>query len=174
MSDSRPCLPEVEPIYDPRFIGSLLSSFIFSNMSPSRPFPSILPIYNNPIPNCPGKSIVALQVTFPPNGSTPPHSHAGAFLSANIVSGYVLNKKNDDPMEIFGPGETFKENPGCRHRISDNASATEPAVLVATLFVDTKVVDEGGVDGLVVIDEEYRSIILEARERYPAEEGGNV
>ena len=63
---------------------------------------------------------------------------------------------NDEPMGIFGPGETFTENPGCRHRISDNASTTSPAVVVATLIVDTKVVDENGVEGLVVIDEEYR------------------
>ena len=64
----------------------------------------------------------------------PPHSHAGAFVSVNIVSGYVFNKMNDDPIKIFGPGETFTENPECRHRISDNASASEPAAIVATLI----------------------------------------
>jgi hypothetical protein len=66
---------------------------------------------------------------------------------------------NDNPMTIFGPGESFFEYPGCHHRISDNASTTEEAVLVATLIVDTKVVEEGGVEGLVVIDEEYREAI---------------
>lgn len=74
-------------------------------------------------------------------------------------------------MEIFGPGETFKENPGCRHRISDNASATEPAVIIATLFVDTKVVDEGGIESLVVIDEEYREMVIEAKQKSLAETG---
>jgi hypothetical protein len=69
---------------------------------------------------------------------------------------------NDNPMTIFGPGETFFENPGCRHRISDNASTTEPATIVATLIVDTKVVDEGGIQGLVVIDEEYREVVAQA------------
>jgi quercetin dioxygenase-like cupin family protein len=103
-------------------------------------------------------SVVGFQITFPPNGSTPPHTHAGAFLSANVVSGYVLNKMNDDPMEMFGPTEVWKENPGCHHVISDNASATESAVIVVNMIVDTEVVERGGVMALVVIDEKYRAI----------------
>ena len=63
---------------------------------------------------------------------------------------------NDSPMQVFGPGESFFENPGCRHRISDNASKEEEAVIVASLVVDTSVVEENGVDGLVVVDEEWR------------------
>ena len=75
-------------------------------------------------------------------------------------------------MKIFGPGETFFENPGCRHSISDNASAMEPAEMVATLIVDTKVVDEVGTDGLTVIDEEYREVAMEAIMRSLAEASG--
>lgn len=122
----------------------------------SRPAPEVVPLYREEIPNVPGKTIVALQVSYPPNGSTPPHTHAGAFVVVNVVSGHLLNKMNDGPMEIFGPGENFHENPGCRHRIGDNASTTEPALFIATLIVDTKVVEELGVAGLVVVDEEYR------------------
>lgn len=131
----------------------------------SRPFPDIAALYNNTIPNCPGKSIVALHVAWPPNSSVPPHTHAGAFVSVNVISGYVLSKMNNDLMKIYGPGETFTENPGCRHRISDNASATEPATFVATMVVDTKVVEESGIKGLVVIDEEYRAMVLEAQQK---------
>lgn len=69
---------------------------------------------------------------------------------------------NDEPMTIFGPGESFSEFPGCRHRISDNASTIEPATIVANLIVDSKVVDEGGVEALVVIDEEYREAAMKA------------
>lgn len=72
---------------------------------------------------------------------------------------------NDAPMQIFGPGESFFEHPGCRHRISDNASKTEPATIVANLIVDSKVVEEGGVQALVVIDEEYREAAMEAMAR---------
>ena len=69
---------------------------------------------------------------------------------------------NINPMAIFGGGEVFFENPGCRHRISDNASTTEPANIVATLTVNTKVVDNGRIEGLVVIDEEYKEVVAQA------------
>jgi hypothetical protein len=72
---------------------------------------------------------------------------------------------NNDPMQIFGPGETFTENPGCRHKISDNASATEPATMIATFVVDTTVVENAGIEGLVIIDEEYRSMAAEAKQK---------
>jgi quercetin dioxygenase-like cupin family protein len=99
-----------------------------------------------------------LQVTFPPNGSTPPHTHAGAFVSVVVLKGSVLNKMNNDPMKIFHAGGTFHEMPGCHHKISDNASDIEEAVILATLVVDTEVLGRGGIEGLVVIDEEYRKL----------------
>jgi hypothetical protein len=81
---------------------------------------------------------------------------------------------NNDPMKVFGPGETFTENPGCRHKISDNASATEPAIMVATFVVDTKVVDKVGIEGLVVIDEEYKSMVAEAKQKSSSEASDGV
>ncbi|CAL3964596.1 hypothetical protein PZA11_002422 [Diplocarpon coronariae] len=149
----RPSLPAEEPTYDA-----------------SRPFPSLLPLYNYPIPNIPGKSVVVVQVTFPPNGSTPPHTHPGAFVVGYVVSGYVFNARNKDPMEIKGPGENFTEHPGCRHRISNNASDKAPAVLIATFVVDTEIA-EAGMDALVVIDEEYRELVREAQEKTGADRG---
>lgn len=125
----------------------------------SCPFPELLPLYQNTITNWPGMTIVALQVTFPPNGSTPSQTHAGAPVSVHIVSGYVLNKMNNQPMTMLGPTESFKWMPGCYHQISSNASATEPAQIVATMIVETAVVEKGGMRGLIVIEEEYRAIV---------------
>ena len=36
------------------------------------------------------------------NASTPPHTHPTAFVSVNVVSGFVYNKMNDNPMTVFG------------------------------------------------------------------------
>ena len=69
---------------------------------------------------------------------------------------------NDDPMKVFGPGESFFENPGCRHSISNNASETEPAAIEANLIVDTEVFEKGGVQGLVVIEPEYLEAAMKA------------
>lgn len=72
---------------------------------------------------------------------------------------------NDDPMQLLGPGDSFNENPGCRHRISDNACATEPATFIATLVLDTKTVEELGVEGLTVIEPEYKKMIAESQKK---------
>lgn len=40
--------------------------------------------------------------------------------------------------------------------MSDNASKTEEAVIIATMVVDSKVFEEGGVEGLVLVDEEWK------------------
>lgn len=131
-----------------------------------RPFPSLEILYKYKILNAPEKSMLALKVTFPPGASTPPHTHAGAFVAVSVLSGSVLNKMNDDPMTIKKAGESFYEAPGCRHRISDNASNTEEAVIIATLVLDTEIMDKlieeaGGPGGLVIIDEEYREQVKE-------------
>ncbi|TWU73907.1 hypothetical protein ED733_003659 [Metarhizium rileyi] len=122
----------------------------------SRPFPLIELAFNNKLPNSPGKSSVGLLVTFPPNASTPPHRHAGASVSAFVLKGSLLNKMNDEPTKVFERGGTWFEAPGCHHKVSDNYSTTDEAQLLATLVVDSDVVDKGGVGALVEIDEEYK------------------
>lgn len=68
----------------------------------------------------------------------------------------MLNKMNNDPTFVVEAGGTFFEAPGCHHKVSDNYSSTEPAKLLATFVVDTEVVEKGGIEALVQIDEEYR------------------
>ena len=81
---------------------------------------------------------------------------------------------NDDPMTIKKAGDSFYEAPGCRHRISDNASQTEEAVIIATLILETEtmdtIIDQAGVSGLVVIDEEYRGQVIEQMAKMQAEQ----
>lgn len=126
----------------------------------SRPFPALEPLYQFPLLNSPGKTILGLKVKFPPNGSTPPHRHPGASLAVHVLEGRVLNKMNNEPMKIIQAGESFYEGPGCHHKISDNDSATEEAVLLATMVIDTEVLEHTlkhhGYAGLVQVDEEYK------------------
>lgn len=150
------------PKYDKRYCSTLLlpkdEVYVKKYLSLthlSRPFPQIELAFNNKLPNSPGKSSVGLLVTFPPNASTPPHRHAGASVSVYVLKGTLLNKMNNEPTKVFSQGGTFFEAPGCHHRVSDNYSATEEAQLLATLVVDTEIVEKGGVGALVVIDEEY-------------------
>lgn len=118
--------------------------------------PGINITYQYKLPNCPGKNIVGLRVEFAPNGSTPPHRHGGASVSAYVISGTLLNKMNNDPIKVIETGGTWFEAPGCHHRISDNASKTEPATLFAVMVLDTEELEREGMGALIQIDEEYR------------------
>ncbi|KAI9902517.1 hypothetical protein N3K66_001869 [Trichothecium roseum] len=126
----------------------------------SRPTPSIELAFQHKLTNCPGKSIIGMHVTFPPNASTPPHRHGGAAVVGHVLEGNLLNKMNDEPVKHIAKGGSWYEAPGCHHRLSDNLSATEGARLLATMVVDTSVVEEGGLGALVVVDEEYRDVVF--------------
>ena len=75
--------------------------------------------FNNPIPNIPGKSILAVVVDYPPGVSNPPHHHArSAFVTAYVLQGAVRSQVDDGPAKVYHAGEYFTENPGAHHRIS--------------------------------------------------------
>jgi quercetin dioxygenase-like cupin family protein len=100
---------------------------------------SVTPAFSEPIPNIPGKSLIAVVVTYPPGGKTPPHHHAGsAFVTGYVLSGAIRSQVDGGKVQIFQAGESFAENPGARHDVSENASETEPAKLLAIFVVDSK------------------------------------
>lgn len=94
--------------------------------------------FNNPIPNIPGKSLMAVVVDYPPGGGTPPHRHApSAFITGYVLEGAVRSQVDNGPVKIYRAGEYFTENPGSHHVVSENASKTEPAKLLAIFVLDT-------------------------------------
>jgi quercetin dioxygenase-like cupin family protein len=99
---------------------------------------TVHPNFAQPIPNIPGKSLIAVTVDYPPGAASQPHTHAkSAFIYAYVVSGAIESQVDDGPRRVFHAGETFSEPPGARHSVSRNASATEPAKLLAVFVVDT-------------------------------------
>lgn len=99
---------------------------------------SVSPKFTHVLPNVPGKSLVAVEVSYPPGGTSAPHRHAGsAFIYAYVLSGEIESQVGDSPSRIYKVGDSFYEEPGAHHRISRNASATEPARLLAVFVVDT-------------------------------------
>lgn len=99
---------------------------------------TVTPNFEHPIPNIPGKSLVAQVVDYAPGGASPAHAHAkSAFIYAYVVSGAIESQVNDGPKRVYRAGESFFEEPGSIHRVSCNASKTEPAMLLAVFVVDT-------------------------------------
>jgi quercetin dioxygenase-like cupin family protein len=95
-------------------------------------------LFDNPLPNVPGKSLKGVLVEYPPGGASPAHMHAkSAFITATVLEGEIRSQVNDGPAKVYKAGESFTENPGDRHAVSANASATKPARLLAIFVVDT-------------------------------------
>jgi quercetin dioxygenase-like cupin family protein len=87
----------------------------------------------------PGKSLIAVEVSYPPGGASIPHHHAhSAFIYAYVVSGSVVSQVEGQPERTYNAGESFFEAPGAHHVVSRNASQTEPAKLLAVFVVNTK------------------------------------
>ncbi len=95
-------------------------------------------VYAHELPNVPGKSIKGVLVEYAPGGSSPAHTHAeSAFIYATVLEGAIRSKVNDGPETVYQAGQSFSELPGDHHGVSANASATEPARLLAVFVVDT-------------------------------------
>lgn len=102
------------------------------------PGDKITPNFEQSIPNIPGKSLVAVEVDYPPGGTSLPHLHAkSAFIYAYVVFGSIESKVNNGESRIYKAGQSWSEPPGASHPVSRNASKTEPAKLLAIFVVDT-------------------------------------
>jgi quercetin dioxygenase-like cupin family protein len=92
---------------------------------------------DEPIPNLPGKRLVTHIVDYAPGASSAAHRHArSAFIYAYVISGEIRSQVDGEPARVYRAGEAWFENPGAYHRVSANASDTEPARLLAVLIVD--------------------------------------
>lgn len=91
----------------------------------------VRPVASIPLPNVPGSSITAVVVNYAPGGRSGQHHHAGSVF-AYVLSGAIRSQNSaTGPVEIYKAGASFFEPPGSEHLVSENASATEPASLLA-------------------------------------------
>lgn len=88
------------------------------------------------LPNVPGKTITAVVVNYAPGGKSGKHHHAGSVL-AYVLSGAIRSENSaTGPSKVYKAGESFFEPPASEHLASENASATEPASLLAVFVAD--------------------------------------
>lgn len=111
----------------------------------ARPTTTVKPLSCEKLPNVPGHSITTALVEFPPNAHTPRHRHPGA-VTAFVLNGMLRSQLEGGPVGTFGKGQTWFELPGTIHLFAENASATEPAELLA-IFVS-----EDGCGPLTIFD----------------------
>jgi quercetin dioxygenase-like cupin family protein len=90
-------------------------------------------VSSEPLPNLPGQRLTTVLVEYAPGGKSGVHHHAGSVM-AFIVEGSIRSQLKGGEARVYHAGEAFFEPPGAVHMVSENASQTEPAKLLA-IFV---------------------------------------
>ena len=92
---------------------------------------TVTPVFAGALPNVPGNNLTAVLVKYKPGEKTDTHYHAGSVF-AYVLTGEIRSQISDgQPAKVYKAGESFFEPPGSTHLISENASTTEPASLLA-------------------------------------------
>ena len=137
-------MKRIPPVGLPRFIYTLIvcvplvATFGVSSEIAADNNAKVTLVYEHALPNVPGKSIKGVLVEYGPGGSSPAHTHPkSAFIYATVLDGAIRSSVNDGPVVTYRTGQSFSEMPGDRHSVSENASKTEPAKLLAVFVVDT-------------------------------------
>jgi quercetin dioxygenase-like cupin family protein len=120
---------------------TLLSMLVIAELLPAaaRCEEKVEPVFQHAIENIDNRNLVAVVVTYPPGARSKPHRHApSAFIFAYVLSGRILSRVDDQPARIYHEGQSFYEAPGSHHLVSENASKTHPAKLLAVFVVDPK------------------------------------
>ncbi len=97
---------------------------------------TVTPVFSGALPNLPGNSLTAVVVDYGPGGASGSHYHAGSVF-AYVLDGAIRSRLDDGSEVVYQAGESFFEKPGTHHVVSANASATEPARLLAIIVAET-------------------------------------
>ena len=87
------------------------------------------------LPNVPGKVLSAVVVNYAPGGKSAAHHHAGSVF-AFILSGAIRSEGAARPGQGLQGRQVLLRSAGIEHLVSENASATEPASLLAVFVAD--------------------------------------
>ncbi len=79
--------------------------------------------------------VTTVEVTYPPGGSSAPHSHPCPVIGYVLKGAVRMQVKGGDE-DIYRAGDSFYEEANGIHMVSKNASATEPATFLATFICD--------------------------------------
>lgn len=94
---------------------------------------TVTPVHAGALPNVPGNNLTAVLVEYEPGEKSATHYHAGSVF-AYVLEGEIRSQIDpNEPARVYKAGESFFEPPGSTHLVSENASATAPASLIAVI-----------------------------------------
>lgn len=92
-------------------------------------------VFTYDLPSLPGQQMTGVLVEYAPGATSRPHHHTDrGSVAAYVLEGEVRSRVNDGPVTVYGVGESWFEPPGAAHSVSENASDTESASILA-IFV---------------------------------------
>lgn len=119
-------------------LGAAFAAVSLTAVAADRPENKVTVVFDQPLPNAPGKSMKVVIVDYAPGGGSPAHTHPkSAFIYATVLEGAVRSQVNDGPAKVYQVGEHFIEEPGSHHGVSENASKTAPSKLMAVFVLDS-------------------------------------
>jgi len=99
---------------------------------------TVTPKFSHVLPNVPGKSLIAVEVSFPPGTAAAPHRHPkSSFLFVYVLSGTIQSQVEGEPVRVYHAGESWFEGPGAHHILAKNLSNTKAAKILAVFVVDS-------------------------------------
>jgi quercetin dioxygenase-like cupin family protein len=95
------------------------------------------PVFRQKMPNVPGKTMTVVSVEYEPGGGSAAHRHpASGMVFAYVLEGSIRSQLEGEPIKVYHSGEHWSEPPNAHHVVSENASNTEPARLLAIIVAD--------------------------------------
>lgn len=102
----------------------------------AEPQPAIVsPLMTKDLTGIPNKEGTMLTVQYLPGGASLPHRH-DAHVFVYVLEGSVKMQVDGQPAVTLTAGQTFYENPNDVHRVSANASTTQPAKILVFMVKD--------------------------------------
>ncbi len=94
-------------------------------------------LFQQALPNVPGKTFTSAIIDFPPGARAAPHRHGQAFVYAYVLEGSVRSKLDNNPVITYHQGEDWVEQPGAHHVLTENTSQTDRARLLVVFVSNT-------------------------------------
>jgi quercetin dioxygenase-like cupin family protein len=121
------------------FLGCTLTALLVvqgaTGAEGARPDAVVASLLSKDLAGLPGKEAVMLTVEYPPGGSSLAHRH-DANVFVYVLEGTLRMQVDGAPSVTLKAGETFYENPTDVHRVSANASDTEPVKFLVVMIKD--------------------------------------
>jgi quercetin dioxygenase-like cupin family protein len=113
-------------------IGKILEGTICAASSAvsGRPATNATITGSEPLAADPHKRVTSMEVVFPPDAFSPEHHHE-ADLYVYVLEGTIRSQLGGQPVMTYTKGQSFFEPDGSVHLFAENASAAEPAKILA-------------------------------------------